>query len=221
MTNEQLFSQKRAADNDARRSYGFTRVRARSNGVCGSPRLAATGKFAVVKFAAVKAPGAMTSREPTVSLVEPRSSILEDSSPCSTSPTLLIGLPRSFHKRMPQPYRRNWLAAWSTSREDRCMVFVSRGPEAGEPADPPGNFVLAANSTLLNVVRAADSRRASRYSDGLSCPSPAFEQFADYGTAATPRDATSSRTRRPPRVLHEERNARQCDAAGRKPHRHY
>ena len=178
-----LFSQKRATDNDVRRSYGFTRVRARSKGVCGSPRLAATDKFA-----AITAPGVLTSRETKVSLVEPWSSILEDPSPCSTSPTLLIGPPRSWNHQTPDPNRR-------TS--------------------------LAANWTLSNAVRAADSRRDSRHSDERLRPSPAFEQVTDLRTATASIIATSSRTRRPQRVLYEEGNARQCDAAGRKPHRHH
>ena len=182
-TIEQLFSQKRKTDNDVRRPYGFTRVRARSKGVCGSPRLAATDKFA-----AITAPGVFTSREAKVSLVEPRSSILEDPSPCSTSPTLLIGPPRSASHRTPDPDRRT---------------------------------KLAANWTLSNAVRAADSRRVSRHSDERLRPSPAFEQVTDLRTAAASIIATSSRTRRPQRVLYEERNARQCDAAGRKPHRHH
>ena len=180
-TIEQLFSQKRATDNDVCRSYGFTRVRARSKGVCGSPRLAATDKFA-----AITAPGVFTSREAKVSLVEPRSSILEDPSPCSTSPTLLIGPPRSASHRTPDPDRRT---------------------------------KLAANWTLSNAVRAADSRRVSRHSDERLRPSPAFEQVTDHCTATAPIHDTSSRTRRPQRVLYEEGNARQCDAAGRKPHR--
>ena len=185
-TIEHLFSQKRATDNDVHRSYGFTRVRARSKGVCGSPRLAATDKFAAVKLAAVTAPGVLTSREAKVSLVEPRSSILEDQPPCSTSPTLLIGLPRSWNHRTPSPDRRT---------------------------------TLAANWTLSNAVRAADSRRDSRHSDERLRPSPAFEQVTDHRTAAASIIATSNRTRRPQRVLYEEGNARQCDAAGRKPHR--
>ena len=180
-TIEQLFSQKRTADNDVRHSYGFTRVRARSKGVCGSPRLAATDKFA-----AITAPGVFTSREAKVSLVEPRSSILEDQPPCSTSPTLLIGPPRSWNYRTPDPNRRT---------------------------------TLAANWTLSNAVRAADSRRDSRHSDERLRPSPAFEQVTDHCTATAPIHDTSSRTRRPQRVLYEEGNARQCDAAGRKPHR--
>ena len=183
MTIEQLFSQKRATDNDVHRSYGFTRVRARSKGVCGSPRLAATDKFA-----AITAPGVLTSREAKVSLVEPRSSILEDQPPCLTSPTLLIGPPRSWNHRTPDPDRRT---------------------------------TLAANWTLSNAVRAADSRRDSRHSDERSRPSPAFEQVADHRTATASIIATSSRTRRPQRVLYEEGNARQCDAAGRKSHRHH
>lgn len=183
MTIEQLFSQKRTKDNDVRRPYGFTRVRARSKGVCGSPRLAATDKFA-----AITAPGVPTSREATVSLVEPWSSILEDPSPCSTSPTLLIGPPRSWNHRTPDPDRRT---------------------------------TLAANWTLSNAVRAADFRRDSRHSDERLRSSPAFEQVTDHRTATASIIATSSRTRRPQRVLYEEGNARQCDAAGRKPHRHH
>lgn len=183
MTIEQLFSQKRMPDNDVRRPYGFTRVRARSKGVCGSPRLAATDKFA-----AITAPGVLTSREAKVSLVEPWSSILEDQPLCSTSPTLLIGPPRSWNHRTPDPDRRT---------------------------------KLAANWTFSNVVRAADSRRVSRHSDERLRPSPAFEQVTDLRTAAASNIATSSRTRRPQRVLYEEGNARQCDAAGRKPYRHY
>lgn len=183
LTIEQLFSQKRPTDNDVRLSYGFTRVRARSKGVCGSPRLAATDKFA-----AITAPGVFTSREAKVSLVEPWSSILEDPSPCSTSPTLLIGPPRSSNHRMPGPDRRT---------------------------------TLVADWTFSNAVRAADSRRDSRLSDERLRPSPAFEQVTDLRTATASNIATSSRTRRPQRVLYEEGNARQCDAAGRKPHRHY
>lgn len=179
----QLFSQKRTADNNVRHPYGFTRVRARSKGVCGSPRLAATDKFA-----AITAPGVLTSREATVSLVEPRSSILEDPSPCLTSPTLLIGPPRSWNHRTPGLDRRT---------------------------------TLAANWTFSNAVRAADSRRNSRHTDGHFLPSPAFEQVVNHRTATAPTIATSNRTRRPQRVLYEEGNARQCDAAGRKSHRHY
>lgn len=183
MTITQLFSQKRTADNDARRSYGFTRVRARYKGVCGSPRLAATNPFA-----AITAPGVLTSREAKVSLVEPRSSILEDPSPCSISPTLLIGPPRSWNQRMPDPDRRT---------------------------------TLAMNWTFSNAVRAANSRRVSRHSDERLRPSPAFEQVTDLRTATASIIATSYRTRRPQRVLYEEGNARQCDAARRKPHRHH
>jgi hypothetical protein len=123
-----------------------------------------------------------------VSFVEPRSSILEVPSPCSTLPTLLIGPPRSWNYRTPGPDRRT---------------------------------TLAANWTFSNAARAADSRRNSRHSDGRFLPSPASEQVVNHRTATAPNIATSSRTRRPQRVQYEEGNARQCDAAGRKPHRHH
>ena len=167
------------------RPTGFTRVRARSQGVCFSPRLAEADKLAVTmapgvetSCSALRRGGSGLIRELSVSLDEP---------PCSTLPTLLAGPPRSCNRRTPQPNRRTPLAAFTVSR----------------------------------AARASDPRRVSEHTDGHTRPSSAFEQVATLCTATTPDIATSSRTRRTQRVLHEERNARQRPAAGRESHRHH
>ena len=166
------------------RPTGFTRVRARSQGVCFLPRMAEADKPV-----AMTAPGVETScsafgrggsgliRELSVSLDKP---------PCSTLPTLLAGLPRSSHQRTPPPDCRTSLAVFTASR----------------------------------ATRAGELRRANQDTDGPARPSPAFEQVATRRTATTLKDSTS-RTRRTQRVLHEERDARQRPATGRKPHRHH
>ena len=179
------------------RPTGFTRVRARSQGVCVSPRLAAAEKPA-----ALTAPGVVTSRsalsrggrrhscEPSLSF---------DTSPCSTLPTLLIGPMRLCDPQSPQPNRRTPLASLFASSTTR----------------------LAANGEAENAARADGPQQSCRRFDGHARPSLAFEQVATQRTATTPTNATSSRTRRTQRVLHEKRNARQCPAAGREPHRHH
>ena len=161
------------------RRIGFTRVRARSQGVCVLPRSAVAEKLTammasevVTSRSALGRGGSGLLREPTVSLGEP---------PCPALPTLLDGPLSSSDKRTMRPNRRTPLA-------------VSR------------------------VTRASESRRASQRSDGHARPSPAFEQVVTLRTATTPDIATSDRTRRTQRVLHEERNARQRLAARREPH---
>jgi hypothetical protein len=109
----------------------------------------------------------------------------------------------------------------SASREARWKAFADRGPQADKQADSFKNFALVAQRTLWNAVCAAEVRLVSQCSDGRARSSPTCEQFVDEFTAKVLIDATNSRTRRSQRVLHEERNARQRDAAGRKPHRHH
>lgn len=166
------------------RPTGFTRVRARSQGVCFSPRLAEAEKLA-----ARSAPGVETSptalRRGGSGLFRELISCL-DEPPCSTLPTLLAGPPRSCNRRTPQINRRLPFAAFTVSR----------------------------------TTCASDPRRVREHTDGHARPSPASEQVAKFHTAATPTN-TTSRTRRTQRVLHEERNAGQCPAAGREPHRHH
>ena len=100
------------------RPTGFTRVRARSQGVCFSPRLAEAHKLATMT-----APGVETSRS---ALGRSGSGLIRelplclDGPPCSTLPTLLAGLPRSCNRRTPQPNCRTPLAAFTVSRATRA-----------------------------------------------------------------------------------------------------
>ena len=157
-------------------------MRARSEGVCFSLRLAEAHKLA-----AMTAPGVVTSCSALGrggSGLNRELFVSHDRPPCSTSPTLLAGPPRSCNRRTPQTNCRTPLAVCIASR----------------------------------ALRADDPRRVEQDTDGHARPSPAFEQVVTLRTATTPDIATSDRTRRTQRVLHEERNARQRLAARREPH---
>lgn len=80
---------------------------------------------------------------------------------------------------------------------------------------------LLAVSIASHAAGVSEARQVHRNMHGHACPSPASEQVVPLRTTTTTDIATSRRTRRTQRVLHEERNARQRPPAGREPHRHH
>ena len=162
MTIEQLFSQKRRTDNTVRLSYGFTRVRARSQGVCFSPRLAEAEKLAVMtapgvetSCSALRRGGSGLIRELLVSL---------DESPCSTLPTLLAGPPRSCNRRTPQINRRTPLAAFAVSRATRASDLrrVSEHTDGHARPSPAFEQVVTLRTATTSINATSRTRRTQR-----------------------------------------------------------
>ncbi len=222
---------------------GFTRVRARSKGVCGSPKLAAAEKQAVrttsglTAFRSSKGQEKRQSCKPVWLFVELLSPILirqklasgccsgslskEDHPPCKTSLSLLVAQRFSMNSTTLPPDRRTLLAVSTSACKLRLTGFHIRGRRNGQQADPLRQPLLETRWTSSNAAAQALPQLDDQHSDGQFRSSQAIEQDNDLRMATSPKEMTSRRTRRPQRVLHEERNARQRLATGRKPHCDY
>ncbi len=130
-----------------------------------------------------------------------------DQTPCSTSITSLSILDRSPDNRSTRLACRTLPAAsrirWKADDVQRIRRLDSANLRSCFVADMP-----------LAGVRAIALCEPSLNHDGLCSLSSATEQ--DWSS----RTVSSTRTRNTQRVPHEERNARQCAAARREPHRH-
>ena len=140
------------------RPTGFTRVRARSQGVCFSSRLAEAHKLAVMtapgvetSCSALRRGGSGLIRELIVSLDEP---------PCSTLPTLLTSPPRSCNRRTPQINRRTPLAVFTVSCPTRTNDPRRSSEHTDGHARPSPAFEQAA--TLRTATTPTDTTSRTR-----------------------------------------------------------
>ena len=130
-----------------------------------------------------------------------------DQTPCSTSTTPLIVLDRSPDNRPPRSNRRTLLIASRTRSKADLVQRVWR-------LDSTNHRSCFVAYRPLAEARAIAVCKPSLVLDGLTGSSSAFEQAWSSHTVS------SMRTRNTQRVPYEERNARQCAAARREPHRH-
>ena len=211
---------------------GFTRVLARPQGVLSQSRPAATefSSLAVLSLAAMSSSPVLSrgnmrlGRETVIrldwllSMITARRKLASgrrchlleavDPTPCSTSTTPLAAPNRLSQQPTTGPLSRTTLVASPNSR------LPGNGTSGSQQACSATRRSHRAASTPINAAHASELRGPSRFSDGRARPSSASEQVW------TSRTVTSTRTRNQQRVLHEERDARQCAPAGREPHRH-
>lgn len=219
-------------------------MRARSKGVCRSLSLAAAVEQRAVRVTSrlegsdsVPVRGEQQSHKSLGSFDEPLSPVLdvpkraskplglrlsdENRPSCETSLTLLVAArPLKTSTSLP-PECQTKLAVSTAARRVRSLDGATCRVDDGWQPDLPMQDSFATGWLFSSTQRDIEFRQFGQSLDELFRSSSAFEQSLDFLRARSPISVTRQRTRKLQRVLHEERNARQCFAARREPHCDY